>query len=296
MVYAAGAALWREGAGGREVALVHRPRYGDWSLPKGKLHHGEHPLVGACREIVEETGAHPVAGPHLADVRYEVPTPDGPAPKSVEYWAMRATVETGHTPDDEVDEIRWLPVDAARALLSYPHDTQVLDRFAALPPITGTVLLIRHGFAGARSKWHGDDASRPLDARGRAQAVAIAQVVPWYGPERVLAAPLARCVETAAPLAFVIGVPVETDPVLSEDWEDVREATARIREVAATGLVTAVVSQGGVIPEVVAELAAESGLELPKISCRKGSVWALFFTGDRLAAADYRADLERPSR
>jgi 8-oxo-dGTP diphosphatase len=212
---------------------------------------------------------------------------------------MRATAQTAHDPDDEVDEIRWLPVDAARALLSYPHDTQVLDRFAALPPITGAVLLVRHGFAGARADWHGDDASRPLDARGRAQAVAIAQVLPWYGPERVVSAPPARCVETARPLAFVAGVPVETDPVLSEEHhtgENVREATERIREFGATGVVTAVVSQGDVIPDVVAQLAGASGLELPRIRSRKGSVWALFFTGDALATADYRDDFERPPR
>jgi 8-oxo-dGTP diphosphatase len=295
-VYAAGAVLWRNaGNGAVEVALVHRPRYDDWSLPKGKLHSGEHPLVAACREVVEETAAHPVAGPYLAEISYDVPAAEGTAPKSVEYWAMRAVYQDTFVPDDEVDEVRWLPVEAAHALLSYPHDEDVLARYAALPPVTGAVLLIRHGFAGSREGWDGPDAERPLDARGRAQAVAIARVLPWYSPERVLSAPQRRCVQTAEPLAFVIGVPIEVDDVLSEknDDGDHLDAAARIREIGATGVVTAIVSQGGVIPTVVAQLAAADGLQLTKVKARKGSVWALFFHGSTLVAADYRDDLDR---
>jgi 8-oxo-dGTP diphosphatase len=200
--------------------------------------------------------------------------------------------------DEEISDVRWLPAAAAGAQLTYPRDRDVLARHVALPPVTGAVLVIRHGYAGSRSEWDGPDDERPLDERGRAQAVAMAQVLTWYAPERVLSAPAVRCVQSAQPLAFVTGVPVEIDPVLSEDFHrrDERATAARIRELGSTGLTTAIVSQGKVIPEAIAQIAADDGLGLRKVASRKGSAWALFFSGSRLIAADYRNDLETSPR
>jgi 8-oxo-dGTP diphosphatase len=133
MVRAAGGVLWRPTAdGGVEVALVHRPRYDDWSLPKGKVDHGETWLQAAVREIREETGFDVEVGALLGDVTYPVRRRSGvEATKVVRYWAMRA-VGGLFTPNDEVDELGWLDRAAAAERLSYDLDREVLSRFAAL--------------------------------------------------------------------------------------------------------------------------------------------------------------------
>lgn len=295
VIRAAGAVLWRAAGGSTavEVALVHRQRYDDWSLPKGKVDPGEHPVVTACREVIEETGVQPLLGPRLPTVSYLAPSLAGPAPKVVDYWAMRAlSGDDDFTPNQEVDDVRWLPPDAARELLSYQHDRPVLDAFVALPPITGTLLLIRHARAGSRKKWSGDDDLRPLDARGRLQAAQLAMALPCFGPIRILAADRVRCVQTMQPLATELDLVVEVEHVFSEHAADPEQIARRLRELVADGGVTAVCSQGGTIPGALAQLAEDDGLALHGIASRKGSVWVLSFHGTTLVAADYLPDLE----
>ena len=126
-VRAAGGVVWRRGAQGEiEVAVVHRPRYDDWSLPKGKLDEGEGFLDAAVREVLEETGLEVAVGSELPEVRYR---DQRGRPKVVRYWAMEATGGRFEA-NDEVDELRWLaPTEAAEAL-TYPHDVELL---ASLP-------------------------------------------------------------------------------------------------------------------------------------------------------------------
>ncbi|MEI5033975.1 NUDIX hydrolase [Streptomyces sp. S1A(2023)] len=131
-VRAAGCVLWRRAPDGAgvEVCLVHRPRYDDWSFPKGKLKRGEDPLAAAVREVLEETGHHCAPGDRLPTSRYPV---DG-RPKEVAYWAAEATGGS-FTANDEVDRILWLTPDAARVRLTQPRDvrqlTALLDTLAA---------------------------------------------------------------------------------------------------------------------------------------------------------------------
>ncbi|MBL7492919.1 NUDIX hydrolase [Frankia sp. AgB1.9] len=133
-VRAAGGVVWRPAAGGVEVVVVHRPRYDDWSLPKGKVDGDETWLAAAVREVDEETGFAVEVGVLLGDVTYPVgrhgSAPSKPATKVVRYWALRVT-GGAFTPNDEVDELRWLPPDQAAGLLSYDLDRDVLDRFLA---------------------------------------------------------------------------------------------------------------------------------------------------------------------
>jgi 8-oxo-dGTP diphosphatase len=289
-VHAAGAVAWRSVGSGIEVALVHRPRYDDWSLPKGKLHRGEPVPAGARREVTEETGVDAALGRWLGRSRYRIEEGSGATEKVVDYWVARtgeALVADGGA-GDEVDAVRWLAPDAARERLSWDSDRAILDRFEQVPVRTSTVLLVRHGRAGTRESWHGPDDERPLDLTGRAQAEALARMLPafWLRTERplVVSAPVARCVETVAWAGDV-----KTDERLGErTYADYPESTvACVRELAASAVVSVACSQGGVIPAVIETLRREDGLGPAGVRAAKGSAWVLSFADGRLVAADY---------
>ena len=123
VVEAAGGVVWRRSDSGElEVMLVHRPRYDDWTVPKGKLEPHEDHAAAALREVEEETGLRCTLGPELMSTSYR---DRRGRPKHVRYWAMTPGGGT-FTPTDEVDEVRWLGVAAAQALLTYERDLPVL--------------------------------------------------------------------------------------------------------------------------------------------------------------------------
>jgi 8-oxo-dGTP diphosphatase len=121
-VEAAGGVVVRESAGGGEVAVVHRPRYEDWSLPKGKLRPGESFEEAALREVAEETGIRCELAEELAPAHYR---DRKGRRKRVRWWLMRP-VEGEFKPSDEVDELRWLPPEEAAGLLDYEHDRELV--------------------------------------------------------------------------------------------------------------------------------------------------------------------------
>ncbi|PRW62614.1 NUDIX hydrolase [Actinopolyspora mortivallis] len=300
-VHAAGAVLWRSGPRSfPEIAVVHRPRYGDWSLPKGKVDPGETVAHTAAREIAEETGLTCVLSRGLRGVSYPVPTPDGGrALKHVHYFAARA-LPGEFVPNEEVDQLRWVPLSEAHEWLTYPTDNSVVDSFGELPPALHTVLLVRHARAGRRADFSGDDTLRPLSAEGWRQQHSLHTLLTLFGPEKVRAAPRLRCEQTVASLAEELGQAVGQESTLSEEAyrQDPEAGVRRVLSLAATGETTVVCSQGGVIPDLLTRLAHSSGLSLGEVGSRKASVWVLSFlpgthsgngTGPapRLVAADY---------
>ena len=127
VVQAAGGVVWRRSPSGDvDVLLVHRPRYDDWTVPKGKLDHGEDHAAAALREVEEETGLRCRLGPELGSTSYR---DRRDRPKQVRYWAMTPTGGR-FTPTAEVDEVKWLPLAEARARLTYERDLPVLDALA----------------------------------------------------------------------------------------------------------------------------------------------------------------------
>jgi 8-oxo-dGTP diphosphatase len=290
-IRAGGGVLSRTAGDAVEIAIVHRPKYDDWSMPKGKLEAGEPPLLGACREVEEETGIRPMVGRRLPTQEYRL----GPDRKVVDYWEMSPADGAGDVDPPrpaEVDAVRWLRPAEAATWLSYDRDRELLRSYASAPPVDALVLLVRHGRAGERATWSGDDRLRPLDSDGMAQAEAL-RALSWFGVSRVFSADRVRCVQTVAPLADDLGVPVETEPALAEDAyrASPERGLRRIREIAGERLRAVVCSQREVIPDLLTRLATEDGLALTRVTARRGSVWSLSFMDGRLVAADYYADL-----
>ncbi len=320
VVKAAGAVLWRPSRKhGIRVALVHRPRYDDWSLPKGKAEAGESAPVTAAREVLEETGFESMIGRALTTVSY---TAAGRG-KTVAYFAARE-VGGAFSVNKEVDRLEWLSPASARSRMSYEFDRAVLDTFSLQRPDLTGVLLVRHARAGHRESYDGDDAHRPLDAKGRRQAAALVTELTPFRPGHVHSAPLERCAATVAPLAAVLNTQIVMEPLLAEDAyrDDPAGARRRLVELvagrsfpaervntgtAASGqsqgaaqqgptpsdpqdgrsLHTVVAcSQGGVIPGVVKSLAGRSDVTVAVTGTPKGAFWYLSFDGRRLVQAD----------
>jgi 8-oxo-dGTP diphosphatase len=285
-VLAAGAVLWRHNGDPQtpEVAIIHRPRYDDWSLPKGKVDPGETEPVTAVREVHEETGYSSILGRRLAAVSYPVEQ----GIKKVRYWAAR-TAGGEFDPNDEVDDLKWLPVSEALKQLEYPHDRKVLRRFAKQPIDTNTVLIVRHGTAGSKSRYKGDDRKRPLDKRGRAQAESLVGVLLAFGADVLYAADRVRCQQTLEPLAEELGATIQSEATLTEEaYADNRKAARhRILEIAAAGGTPVICTQGKVIPDLITWWCERDGVRPDKSRNRKGSMWVMSMSDERLIAADH---------
>ena len=283
-VRAAGGVLWRPSPDGIEICVVHRPYRADWSLPKGKLDGDEHPVVAAVREVLEETGVHGEPQLRLPEVAYTMP--DG-APKTVEFWLMRAADGPAADPMDptEVDTVSWLSPADAVARLSYPDDRRLVEHVATLPPVTALTALVRHAHAGKRGEFPGNDALRPLDPKGDAEAERLGAVVSLIAPRRLFAATPLRCKQTLEPLATRLALPIVADGAFAEPADaagvpaKAKLAAARLTELR-DGPRAAVCSQGKVIPGMLAALTGAA--DPAPYKTPKGTGWILTWSGDRL--------------
>jgi 8-oxo-(d)GTP phosphatase len=305
---AAGALLWRPGEQGPEVVLVHRPRYDDWSFPKGKCMPGEHVLITAVREVAEETEIEIILGRKLRTVRY---LSDG-RPKQVDYWAGRPAAQAlggadepaepaPFTPNDEVDELAWLPLTAAGDRLTYRHDTEVLSEFASAPAATTAIILVRHASARNKKAWqnagHPDDLTRPLTPLGHVQAKLLGQILSCFGPARVISSPAERCLATAEPYAAMTGGIVEpalalAPPPGDQVLEEADPAMVAAAHELVTGLVTAgepvvICGHRENLPATLRWICESLGAPVPAgPPLRKGAFWALHVAGGRLISAE----------
>ena len=275
-IRAAGAVLGRWNGAVREVALVHRPRYDDWSLPKGKPDPGEHPLRTAVREVTEETGSVPRLGPRLPTVSYLT----AKGPKRVDYWAAEVAEEGPFRPDHEVDALKWTPLPEAFGLLSYPHDAEVLRAYAALPARTRPVVVLRHASAGEKRDWRDRDLVRPLDDRGRRESAELSLLLRAYAPRRVISSATARCVESVLDYASALDVVFAAEQDFTLGSATPERAAARFRELlgsrGADGIL--VCTHGELIPVLARAACPGEGLPADP-SLRKASFWVFHQPG-----------------
>ena len=198
------------------VLLVHRPKYDDWSFPKGKLDRGEHATAAAVREVEEETGLRIRLGVPLHSQRYPIRV----GTKLVHYWVGRAVGDGdvgGYEPNSEIDEVAWFPIDKARRRLTYEFDVDTLDEALAHAQKTRTLVILRHSQARSRKAWRGDDRERPLLATGKHQADRLVPLLSAYDVRRLVSSSSARCVQTLEPYAAASGRKLRTDDLLSEE-------------------------------------------------------------------------------
>jgi 8-oxo-dGTP diphosphatase len=245
---------------------------------------GETEPVTAVRELFEETGHRAQLGRRLQKVSYPVDQDV----KRVRYWTARS-LGGEFTPGREVDDLIWLSTADAIGKVSYPHDRKVLRRFAKFPADTQTVLVVRHGTAGSKSRFSGDDKMRPLDKKGRGQAEALVGQLSAFGPTDVYAADRVRCHQTVEPLAEELGVIICNEPTLTEEAyaDNAKRGRRRVLQIADLHRTPVICTQGDVIPDLIAWWCERDGIRPDKSRNRKGSTWVLSLADGHLVAADH---------
>ena len=277
-VVAAGAVISRKGPEGREFLLVHRPKYDDWSFPKGKQDPGEHVAATAVREVLEETGVEIRLGRPLRPQLYAV---SGGRAKTVHYWVGHVVGDddlSSYEVNDEVDDLAWLSESAAKERMTYLDDIDLLDQFDKSRKTTSTLLVVRHAKAEKRDSWDGPDPRRPLNELGRVQAEAMVPMLHAFGIARVITSTSTRCVQTVQPYATEQVLPMTELDELSEEGFDETATSALLSELLETPEPTVLCGHRPALPRIFELLGVEEEPLAPGevVVChhRKGAVVA----------------------
>ncbi|MFU0663622.1 NUDIX hydrolase [Gardnerella vaginalis] len=237
-----------------ELCLVYRPKYDDWSWPKGKNEPKESHRHTAVREVGEETGYSVTLGPHIAKIEYPLEregkkssknsssnsnqnrNSQPEAIKRIHYWMMRlidkptaakrlpAFGPIKPAKPTEIGNVLWLTPSQARKKLTHDSDREVLDAFLDRlhdgQAEYSTLLLVRHGKAESRKTWQGSEATRPITPLGAAASYALGRELACYAPNKIISSPWKRCVETVAAFAHDSSLPIEQIAELTEDHHE----------------------------------------------------------------------------
>ncbi len=287
MMHAAGCLVWRLGGDEAEIVLVHRPKYDDWSFPKGKLDQGEAAFAAALREVEEETGLIVRFGQQLPDQHYTISSGEE---KTVHYWAARVVGDedvAAYEVNDEIDDVRWVPLSRAVEQLTYGYDVEHLEHLQTLELDTLPLLVVRHGQALSRKKWKGDDSERPLSSNGSAQAEGLVPILSAYDVRQVVSSDAARCVDTVLPFINASRAKIGLDPSISQDAMDVPRLTRVLQGLLDGGRPAALCSHRPVLPCIFEALDVRpQWLGLDKVALDPGGVVVAHHRHGKVVALD----------
>jgi 8-oxo-dGTP diphosphatase len=282
-IWAAGCVVARRTKKGKpEYLIVHRPRYDDWSLPKGKVDKGEAFLDAALRELKEETGITGTKPRLVGSIGYLTKAGN---PKVVRWWLTE--VKKGKfTPNSEVDKVKWLSLKRATRKVTYRNDREVLDRAndMYLAKSAGMVYLIRHACAGRRDDLDPNDRFRKLDKRGKRQRKAIRDLLMAHPITRIGSSTYERCLATVKPSSKRLGIPIEPETALVEGSHPHR-LVGLIADLQEESVVLC--SHADVIADFIGHLFAEQVPMDGPLAWEMGSIWELRTVKGRVVSGRY---------
>jgi len=287
VIRAAGAVLWRRLSDDLvQIALIHRPRYDDWSFPKGKVEAGESEIGCAFREVLEETGFETIFGPELCTIEYQVEEKN----KTVRYWSAQAIGEAKGVMDtQEVDQLIWVTISDAYEKLSRKDDKAVLKNFEKFGIDTTPLVLLRHGKAVAREEWEGDDGDRPLAQVGQLQSMRMLTKYLPFGITEIHTSDAVRCYETVAPMARSLSLDMIYWGELSEYAyeKDKKAAINVVNDIIESEAHAIVCGHNPVIPGIVAKFIGKKNFKELDHGLMPGEAFILHHRDGEVIAIDW---------
>ncbi len=274
-VIAAGGVVWRKNSEDQtEVLLVHRPRYDDWSLPKGKVEDGEALIACAYRELMEETGLNIKLGPFIGSVEYFVA--DGL--KHVAYWSASILGENEpFHPNEEVDDVLWLTLDAALIKATRESDKNILKRFVDVPYESSALIMLRHAKALDRSEWLSEDDDRPLQNIGQLQAKRMLSLYQAFGLQEIHTSDAVRCLDTVTAMAQALDI----IPIIKEDLSEYTfkknkdKTIDYAKDLIKKNKQVVLCSHNPVLPRMMEKLTKKIDFDYPDNKLQPGEAWIL---------------------
>ena len=284
IIQAAGAIVWRNNKDNTEVAIIHRPKYDDWSFPKGKVEPSESLIACAYREVIEETNIQTEFGAFLGDVEYL--TPDGK--KRVSFWAAKAINQRDFIPNSEVDQLKWVEVKKVKDLLTLETDKKILAQFVKLDINTKPFILLRHAKAVIREEWQGDDDDRPLDSLGQNQANRLLAIYQVYNIEQIHTSDAVRCYDTVNPIVKGLGIKLEVTGKLSESTykKDKEKAFEYAKDLIKEDTRILLCSHNPILPKMLNKLTKKSDVDADEGKLSPADGWVIHRNGKEIIQID----------
>lgn len=287
MIRAAGALLWRETLDRQiEVALIHRPKYDDWSLPKGKLEQGESALQCAYREVNEETGIKASFTRSLGAIEYL----ESGELKRVLYWAAHCSPDQSpFTPNEEVDQLIWLSFNGAIERASHESDREIIERFSKEEQYTDTLIILRHTKALERGDWDGIDSERTLSDIGLEQAQFLIKHLEPFAIDEIYSSDYERCVQTVTPLAQALNISLIQVPSLNEESfeADPSRSVSFVNALKQDEKNILICSHNPVIPTIVRGVLNSKLKNKDLIKLEPGDAWIVHRVRGEIVGLDY---------
>ena len=284
-ILAAGAVLWRKGEKKKiEVLIIHRPKYDDWTFPKGKAEIGESLIACAYREVLEETNIETAFGPYLGEVEYL--TNDGK--KKVSFWSAKVVKEKDFKPNTEVDQLKWVEVTKVKELLTLDTERKILEQFLRIEPDTKPLVLLRHAKAVTRDEWQGEDDDRPLDSYGQNQAKRLLAMYQVFNLEQIHSSDAVRCYDTVVAIAKGLSIKLEVTGKLSESTfkKDKEKAFDYAKDLMKLNESVLLCSHNPILPKMLNKLTKKSEVDADEGKLLPADGWVIHRIGKEVIQID----------